>query len=896
MSKKEVFFTSIVFCLFFVCLAKAQMPYNVYLDLKEEDTTIKNEDQIVGSLYEMGKNYINDVKDYDELLEGKSINKDFSEDIKNKYDNFDDEKSKEWTGFVRNGVKVYRFYKDVKSKVIEWILTKEMPIVVADDQYEMGEKEEYIKSEDVLVIEDFKKVVAYSGKERDVLAAKEKIAKDENRLRPSEFITTIKNSIIEKKWQKMLSAYWNDFKGTLNDLPEMSVDSEVKQAKVVILPKYRYSSNDGKIEGVIFFELEPEHFFLLSTYENYKKASIKFDSSQNIKDVKIDFVLPQQVSDKNKRNMLVYTSRFPVYFEAKVEDETKDVLVKSSINGYVCRSENCKEISLHPAINLKSDKKGVETIYSAYVTTVKMNIPSEIYKDKYKIGDLIWEKKNDGTLGALRLDIKTSNTAKFDIMIISDEVKYFAKPRYSIDEDGIVARFDLSDMTFNPTDKEISFLLSTDGGKVYKHKQKVKDMSYFDTDSGKMSVGILWFAFLGGMLLNLMPCVFPVLFLKLLTYTKFGKFKTSQIRTNFILNVLGIMLSFMIIAIILVGLKMFGHAIGWGMQFQNIYFLASVLWLVIFFLYYVCGLIDFKIPCVDKKITRFEGSNLFEFLSGVLLVVLSTPCMAPYLGTAFGVALAGDINSIIFTVMFVALGLSVPYILVAVFPKVAFYFPKPGKWMLWINILLIILLFTTFIWLISILTVQTSLSQIWHWILYILLMSTVVYFWKHIKNAIGDIDDKEDALKVYKKFKLAFYFIVLFFVGLSFLDVGYASKNRQKIVEKKYETELNLDYIKGYVKNGNQVLVKVGADWCLTCKYNEFKTFNIEFLKNDFERYNVVVIDIDWTRYQHRVLQFMQKFGRSGLPFYVLFSERYPDGIVLPEIVDVYDLLGLIER
>ena len=126
--------------------------------------------------------------------------------------------------------------------------------------------------------------------------------------------------------------------------------------------------------------------------------------------------------------------------------------------------------------------------------------------------------------------------------------------------------------------------------------------------------------------------------------------------------------------------------------------------------------------------------------------------------------------------------------------------------------------------------------------------------------------------------------------------MGYASKNRQKIVEKNYETELDLDYINGYVKNGNQVLVKVGADWCLTCKYNEFKTFDIEFLKNDFERYNLFVIDIDWTKYQHQVLRFMQKFGRSGLPFYVLFSERYPDGIVLPEIVDAYEMLGLIER
>ena len=91
-------------------------------------------------------------------------------------------------------------------------------------------------------------------------------------------------------------------------------------------------------------------------------------------------------------------------------------------------------------------------------------------------------------------------------------------------------------------------------------------------------------------------------------------------------------------------------------------------------------------------------------------------------------------------------------------------------------------------------------------------------------------------------------------------------------------------------------MVKVGADWCLTCKYNDFKTFDIEFLKNDFEKYNVFVMDVDWTNYQHQVLQFMQKFGRSGLPFYVLFSDKYPDGVVLPEIVNVQELQELIER
>ena len=134
------------------------------------------------------------------------------------------------------------------------------------------------------------------------------------------------------------------------------------------------------------------------------------------------------------------------------------------------------------------------------------------------------------------------------------------------------------------------------------------------------------------------------------------------------------------------------------------------------------------------------------------------------------------------------------------------------------------------------------------------------------------------------------------FVGLSFIDVGYATKQRKDYVKENFASNLDLNYINALVNNDNQVLVKVGADWCLTCKYNDFTTFDIDFIKNEFENNSVFVINIDWTKYQPQVLQFMQKFGRSGLPFYVLFSKKYPDGVVLPEIVDAYDIQSLIEQ
>ncbi len=900
MPKKIVVYILLIVCFAFASFAKADEYGKVYLDLKEdeEEEFVPLEEGGVLEFWYMAQDYIRDVKEYDDLLEGKTINKDFSDDFKIKYKNFNDTKSEEWERYVRNGVKTYRFYKEAKQKIIDWIMGQNLPVVVDDDQYETGEKEEYIKSDEPLIIHDFKKVVSYSGQERDVLAAKEKYAEKHNLTKPSEFITRYKKALMEKNWKELFSSYIEEFKGNLYKLPKMISSGKLNRVKSAVLPRYQYADEDGNVQGVILVELLQNNVLLFSSYKDYKNIEVNIGKSENIKDWKVGFVRPQPIELKDGENILVYSAKFPIYFEAKIIDRTKSAVIKPEISASVCFEDKCEKVVLDPVlkINPDEDNKVEETIYSSYITSTKMNIPSDDNKEKYEIGDLVWEKKNDGTLGCLRLDVDTSDKTSFNIFIIGDELKYFAAPRHSLNDNGLTIRFDLRDITFNPLDKEISFWISTGKGKQYIHKQKVTDMSLFDINVGKMSVAVLWFAFLGGMLLNLMPCVFPVLFLKLLSYTKSGKLDLKNIRHNFILNIVGILTSFVLMALALAGLKFFGQAIGWGMQFQNTYFLVTVLWGVIFFVFYVFGLLDFKTPDMSKKIEKLGKGKMLEFWSGVFLVVLSTPCMAPYLGTAFGIALAGNIATIITTVMVVGIGLSMPYILVAVYPKLAFYFPRPSKWMRLINFCMIILLIVTIVWLISILTAQTNLAQVWHWILYIFIMFCILYFWKTIKEEINKIKDKDEALNVYKKIRIIFYPIVFVFIGLTFVDVGQATQSRKEYVEENYVKNLDLDYIRNLVDDGKRVMVKVGADWCLTCKYNDFTTFDIEFIKDEFENKKVHVINIDWTKYNPQVLKFMQKFGRSGLPFYVLFSRKYPDGVVLPEITDAYDILMLVEQ
>ena len=897
MAKRIILCILMVLSLINISSVYAQEGGKIYLDLKDDYEPKEKNQGLYVTFIKMGKRYIDDVVEYDELLEDDAIRKDFSDDFKIKYKDYNEQKAEDWERYVRNGVKAYRFYKDIKSKIIEWLMEKETALVVDDSQYEMGEKEEYIESDETLVIENFKKVVAYSNLRKDRDAVADKLARDKKEPTPSEIVNKYKKLMLEQKWLEALRMAWGAVKKDLDASFYMESSIKPGHIKSMVLPEYEYVNEDGKIRAVINVELMPDNILLFNKYKKYDGIKLNFEKSENIKNVQHFYMRPKNFAVEKDSHMTAYKDDFAIFFEAEVVDKSKPIIIKPSLDASVCYDDICEKVTLEPLAKLEPSDEFKNTTFVAYVITVAMNIEKQANKDEYKIGDVIWEKKNDGSLGNVRIDVKNKKLRDVELFIVGNEAEYFSQARYSFEGDMLIVRFDLEDLSFNPLDKELSFWLSVGNSNNYIHKQKVQKMSLFDTKSSTMSWGILGFAFLGGILLNLMPCVFPVLSLKLLNYSLLGNLTEKEIRRNFIFNTVGILVSFAVMAAILSGLKIFGVAIGWGMQFQNIIFLTTVLWAVVFFFYFVCGLLNMKTPDMGKKINKYSSKRrTFEFLSGAFLVLLSTPCMAPYLGTAFGIALAGDVKTIITTVMLVGLGLSFPYILIAIFPKIATYIPRPGVWIDWINILMVTLLFVTIIWLLSILVAQTSVSQIWHWILYILLMTFVLYFWKVVRKEIYKHKGKKLVAKVNKMFACVFLLIILLIMGVSYTDAIISANIRKEYVSDNYKTKLNISRIERLVKNGHKVLVKVGADWCLTCKFNDVSVFNLEDVKDDFQRYGISVIDVDWTNYQPKVLKFMQEFGRSGLPFYVFFSPRYPKGVVLSEIVNYSDIKVLIEK
>ena len=311
------------------------------------------------------------------------------------------------------------------------------------------------------------------------------------------------------------------------------------------------------------------------------------------------------------------------------------------------------------------------------------------------------------------------------------------------------------------------------------------------------------------------------------------------------------------------------------------------------------GLYSISLPeKLEQKLLRRSGKNdWLPLLTGVLVVVMSTPCTAPYLGTTIGFALAGSTLDIFINLLAVALGLSVPYLLVCFMPDITAFIPKPGPWMNKLNTVMRIMLLLTMVWLFSILWAQTEAWTCIRLAVYLCLFLLLVWFRYLLLNQIA-VSELEAEVKngVVRLIGLGFVLLsVLIVVGSSW-DVTHSFyRQREQEIQTKTR-QIDFTEIAADVRAGKTVIVNVGADWCLTCTYNDKLVFGNIGVKNLLDRYNVKMINVDWTNYSAEILNFMSRYGRRGIPFYILFSPNIPEGMVLPEIMTEKDFREIIQN
>jgi thiol:disulfide interchange protein DsbD len=381
-------------------------------------------------------------------------------------------------------------------------------------------------------------------------------------------------------------------------------------------------------------------------------------------------------------------------------------------------------------------------------------------------------------------------------------------------------------------------------------------------------------AFLGGLILNLMPCVFPILSIKLLSLLKVSKSSAAIIRQQNLGYVAGVMLSFLGVALLLSGLRAAGHLVGWGFQLQSPVFLTVLCWLFFLLALNLLGLfeIDFIDSGLGGKWTRL-GGFWGSFFTGVLAVVVASPCTAPFMGVALGFGLSQPTPLLIAVFLTLGFGLAFPYALMIVVPSALWFLPKPGPWMVTVKKVLAIPLFITVLWLCWVLTQITGI------------MATVVVTLGCALLLVSILSS------LHKTLVRAVTALVLL-AALVYVNTSSHSVQGELAAAhggwQPFSEKLMSDM------KGRNVFVNMTADWCLTCKVNERLIFSdpevLELLKSK----NVNLVMGDWTQRNAEITKFLNTYQRVGVPFYVFFSQAHPEGFILPEVMTKSKFIELV--
>ncbi len=401
-------------------------------------------------------------------------------------------------------------------------------------------------------------------------------------------------------------------------------------------------------------------------------------------------------------------------------------------------------------------------------------------------------------------------------------------------------------------------------------------------DSVMGAVIAIGFAFIGGLLLNLMPCVLPVLSLKVLGLIKHAEDEKQAWKHGWAFTV-GVVFSFLVLAAILVVLREAGEHIGWGFQFQSPGFVIFMAWFLFLLALNLFGVFEIGESLTRINWVKHHGLSA-SFLSGMLVTIVATPCTAPFMGAALGFALTQ--TTIVSFIVFFALGfgLALPYLLLTCFPAFLKFVPKPGPWMVKFKFCMGLLMLGTALWFLWILDAQLGHKSLWVMVEAIGLSCVGAWFLFH-----GQRNREKPHFKPIA--------VIILIAGLV---LGFQAPKFKTDVKAHTTSQIDwIDYapaiVDDYRQQGRAVFVDFTARWCLTCQVNERVALEHDKVAQAVKDKNIVMIKADWTNYDERITQALEKFGKNSIPFYVLYPPGKNEPIILPEIITPKIVLDAFE-
>lgn len=427
-----------------------------------------------------------------------------------------------------------------------------------------------------------------------------------------------------------------------------------------------------------------------------------------------------------------------------------------------------------------------------------------------------------------------------------------------------------------------SFLWHMDSGDIRQGTlEPLISRSTPDTNSNETEpslIAAIVFAFLGGVILNIMPCVFPILSLKALSFTR-GSAQTH--RRASLVYAAGVVISFVAIASVLVAIQQTGKLIGWGFQLQNTGFVIALAYLFTVMGLSLNGLIHFGTSMMNmgQSLTEREG-DAGSFFTGVLAVVVASPCTAPFMGSALGYALTQPIAITLLVFAALGAGMAFPMVLLSYSNAMVKLLPKPGAWMDTAKNILAFPLYLTAVWLLWVAGNQSGVNTMAMALAGLVLVALASYLWG------------QSLIR-----KVAAVFLLLGAIVLAVPATNTSDQTTSSRALADGQIAWSAAALDDHVNRGDPIFVDVTADWCITCLANEAAVLFTTEVEQAFIRADIPYMIADWTDYDVDIGAFVKSHGRSGIPLYVMYPRgKGSEPIILPQLLTRDIVLSAIEN
>jgi len=635
----------------------------------------------------------------------------------------------------------------------------------------------------------------------------------------------------------------------------------------------------------LYFKLEPGwHVYWKNAGDAGEPPRIKWTLPDGVTAGPLQFPAPKRLPlgplmDFGYENEVLY----PIKLDVAPTAKSGKAVLDANVDWLVCQ-DRCipGKAELKLTLQLSTSKPPVVSgsgqdaaLMSRLASTLPQPLPTNI--------KVAFQPTQDG----FRLGVETGKrepTAQF-FPTEQDTIANAAPQKATPTAKGVVV--DLKkDANLSAAPKQLNGVLELSGGRAYDVAAVAGTVAVPVEHDWSLLAKTSALAFLGGLLLNLMPCVFPVLFLKGLALCHSGSEERHRLRVHGFVYAAGILVSFWILVGALLGLRAAGASLGWGFQFQSPVFLALMAGLLFFLGLSLAGQFE-----IGLSLTSTGGSLAAKqgyagsFFTGVLAVIVATPCTAPFMGAAIGYALAQPavVTFCVFTA--IALGLAVPYVALTLQPAWTRLLPKPGAWMDILRQAVSVPIFGTVIWLAWVLAQAYGAAVLAALLACLLLLAIAGWF-------LGRWPARPWATVVAAA-------ILLCVIGISAYAPGKLATATEAQTGSQAQQQWepwSQDAVRKYQSQGRPVLVDFTASWCLSCQVNERIALGQPSVKQALQSANVALLKADWTRHDEAITQALAALDRSGVPAYALYAPGQSNPQMLPEVLTPGILINAVEK